>query len=149
MNALELIDYFRTYCEENKMFFAPGESHFQNFISDQNVYDAYEMILCCDFRMSPVFNENQVEYVTYTGTLAVGRKREECTESSLDELFLQKYDNRLSDLTKILLSIIEGLVCQDEVDVDRCSIGYALNQYDVNIDFVTAQLTIRIPYVVE
>lgn len=147
MDATDLITYFRNYCKDNNIYFAPGETHYANYLGDIKLYEAYGMILCCDLRMSPEFGEDGIQSVVYNGTISLGRKREECTESNLDEVFLDKYDNRLKSLTDILLGMFQTMICQEEVEVVRCDIGYILNSLDVNIDFVSANVAIRVPYV--
>lgn len=149
MDSLDFIGYLRQYCLDNKIYFAASEEHYVNYTADEKLYNKYDMILCYDCTFSPIFGENGIESVIYNGNIALGRKREECTESNLDELFLQKYDNRLKELTKILLNILEEFVCESEIDVNRCDISYKLNAYDINIDFVVANVSLRIPYLTD
>lgn len=145
MEAFNFYGKLQEYCKEHKIFLALGEQEYANYISDKKCYDAYDMIMCADLRLTPVFNEISVQEVTYKGTIALGRKREENTQSTLDELFHQKYERRLKDLTEILVSIFEELMCSEEIYVRRCEISYRINVYDVNIDFVSANVSINIP----
>lgn len=145
MEAFNFYGKLQEYCKQHKIFLALGEQEYANYISDKKCYDAYDMIMCADLRLTPVFNESSVQDVTYTGTIALGRKREENTQSTLDELFHQKYERRLKDLTEILVSIFEEFMCTEEITINRCEISYRINVYDVNIDFVSANVSINIP----
>lgn len=145
MEAFNFYGKLQEYCKEHKIFLALGEQEYANYISDAKCYEAYDMIMCADLRLTPVFNESSVQDVTYTGTIALGRKREENTQSTLDELFHQKYERRLKDLTEILVSMLEEFMCSEGIDVRRCEISYRINVYDVNIDFVSANVSINIP----
>lgn len=140
----ELLDYFRDYCKANNIYFCPGEESYQNFLADEKIYGKYDLILTFDMSLQPVFSEGGVNNVRYSGYISLGQKREECTESSLDEFFEQKYDRRLKNLTKTLLTIFETLSCQEEIDFEYCQLDYVLNHFDVNIDFVRANVRILV-----
>lgn len=146
MEALNLIGWLDNYCKENNIYFCPGEESFANFLSDKKIYKAYDLILCCDLYLSPRYNENGIVDVVYRGKLSLGRKKEECTQATMDELFKQKYDRRLKDLTELIVNILNELVCSEEVEMLSNDIRYVINQYDANIDFVSANVNLAVQY---
>lgn len=147
MNALDFIGYLDGYCSENDILFAPNEAAYTNITADHISFTPDRLILCSDLSLSPVFGEQgNVESVTYTGFISLGRKREENTESNLDESFMQKYNARLLDLVRILMAFFEKLSCEEEVTIDRCDISYVINEFDLNADFVQANISLSVNY---
>lgn len=147
-DKLNLIGSLRTYCNVNNICFIPGPTAYQNAVMDYHIYENNELILVADLQFRPVFGENSLEEVTYQGTLALGRKREDndtqCTVSSLDETFEQKYDRRLEELSSLLTELLLNLQCEYNYNIDSVRMSYALNQYDLNADFVSADIQITI-----
>lgn len=141
-DKLDFISYLRNWCTTNKIYFAPGESEYVNAIADQNKFNDWELILCADLRITPNFSDTGVESVTYSGYISLGRKREEVTYSSIDETWMQKYDNRLKDLVGMLVSFFDNLQCNEDATLNSCTMDYLLNRTDVNIDFVSASVSI-------
>lgn len=142
MDRLDFISYLRSWCATNKIYFAAGEQDYINATTDQNVFGNWDLIMCADLTLTPNFSETGVESVTYNGYISLGRKREEATYSSIDETFLQKYDNRLKDLVAMLVNFFGELQCQEEATLNNCTMDYLLNRTDVNIDFVSASVSI-------
>lgn len=147
-DKLNLIGSLRTYCNVNNIYFIPGPTAYQNAVMDYHIYANNELVLVADLQFRPVFGENSLEEVTYQGTLALGRKREynddQCTVSSLDETFEQKYDRRLEELSSLLTELLLNLQCEYNCNIDSVRMSYALNQYDLNADFVSADIQITI-----
>ena len=141
---LNLIGILRDYCDREHLYFIPGPAAYQNAIMDQSVYAANELILVCDLQFSPVFGENSLNEVQYNGTIALGRKREVSTFSTLDETFEQKYDRRLMKLSNLLIELLLSLQCQHNFVIDSAQMSYSLNEYDLNADFVAAEIQITI-----
>lgn len=145
---LNLIGTLRTYCKANGIYFIPGPTAYQNAVMDCHIYENNELILVADLQFSPEFSDNFLESVTYNGTIALGRKREtdgeQYTESSLDETFEQKYDRRLQELSSLLSGLLLNLQCEHDYTLDSATISYALNEYDLNCDFVSADIQITI-----
>ncbi len=146
-NLFDLITYLNNWCEENDIYFCAGPEQYNNIVVDNTVYEDFDLILCVAFNMVPRYGDTGLQGVTYQGSIALGRKREETddeqTESSLDETFMQKYTRRLVDLTGMLNGILEGLQCEQDAYIDSCSMNYVLNKYDLNVDFVNATVSIR------
>ena len=141
---LNLIGILRDYCNREHLYFIPGSSAYQNAIMDQSVYSANDLILVCDLQFSPVFGENSLNDVQYSGTIALGRKREVSTVSSLDETFEQKYDRRLLELSNLLTELLLSLQCEHNFIIDSVQMSYSLNEYDLNADFISAEIQITI-----
>jgi len=142
MDRLDFISYLRCYCISNKIYFAAGESDYVNAIADQNLFKNYDLIMCADLTLTPNFSESGVSSVTYNGYISLGRKREQTTFSSIDETFIQKYDNRLKDLVSMLVNFFNNLSCMEAATINSCTMDYLLNRTDVNIDFVSASVSI-------
>lgn len=142
---LDFIGYLKDYCTRNNIFFIPGPEDYQNAVADYSVYENYDLILCADLSLTPDFNE--FGRVSYNGTLALGRKREltdyEQTVSSLDETFEQKYERRLLALTQALFGLINEIQCNEDGEILSCSMSYAINRFDLNADFVLANINIK------
>ena len=141
---LNLIGILRDYCDREHLYFIPGPAAYQNAIMDQSVYSANDLILVCDLQFSPVFGENSLNEVQYNGTIALGRKRELQTISTLDENFEQKYDRRLLELSNLLTELLLSLQCEHQFIIDSAQMSYSLNEYDLNADFVSAEIQITV-----
>lgn len=143
-NKLDLIGTLRDFCQEKNIFFIAGPEDYRNAVADYSVYAPYELILICDFTFSPAFTDNALDSVTYNGTIALGRKRESETVSSLDETFEQKYDNRLAELSELLVNLMLELKCKYDIDFDYVRASYSINQYDLNCDFVSSEVQMTV-----
>lgn len=141
---LNLIGILRDYCDREHLYFIPGSDAYRNAIMDQSIYAANDLILVCDLQFSPVFGENSLNEVQYNGTIALGRKRELQTVSTLDETFEQKYDRRLMELSNLLTELLLSLQCEHNFVIDSARMSYSLNEYDLNADFVSAEIQITI-----
>lgn len=145
-SKLNLIGALRAYCDTNNIYFIPGPEAYQNAVMDYTVYANNDLILVADLQFRPVFSDNSLEEVVYQGTISLGRKREDNnginTVSSLDETFEQKYDRRLSDLSVKITNILLNLQCEYDYTIDAVNMSYALNQYDLNADFISADIQI-------
>ena len=141
---LNLIGILRDYCNREHLYFIPGPAAYQNAIMDQSVYAANDLILVCDLQFSPVFGENSLDEVQYNGTIALGRKREVSTVSTLDENFEQKYDRRLLELSNLLTELLLSLQCEHQFIIDSAQMSYSLNEYDLNADFVSSEIQITV-----
>ena len=141
---LNLIGILRDYCDREHLYFIPGSAAYQNAIMDQSIYAANDLILVCDLQFSPVFGENSLDEVQYNGTIALGRKREVSTVSTLDENFEQKYDRRLKELSNLLTELLLSLQCEHNFVIDSARMSYSLNEYDLNADFVSSEIQINV-----
>lgn len=148
MNKFDFIGVLRSYCTTNGIFFIMGENAYVNAVADANVYDSNDLILLADLRLAPSFGGAVVQSVTYSGLIALGRKREvnseteTYTESSLDETYEQKYDRRLQELSEELCDILKEITCTNEGTINSLSMRYDINQFDLNADFVAGEVSI-------
>jgi hypothetical protein len=141
---LNLIGILRDYCNREHLYFIPGPDAYRNAIMDQSIYAANDLILVCDLQFSPVFGENSLNDVQYNGTIALGRKREIASVATLDETFEKKYDRRLMELSNLLTELLLSLQCEHNFVIDSAQMSYALNEYDLNADFVSAEIQMTI-----
>lgn len=142
MLHFELIDTIRTYCTTKGYAFFYGADSYVNIEMDVQQYGADKIILIADFNCIPTYTGGKITELRYTGTMLLGQKREDTTESSLDESPLQKYDRRLKTLSTLLTSILSDLACDNELEVTNVNIKFDLNKFDLNADFVACSLTL-------
>ena len=141
---LNLIGILRDYCNRENLYFIPGPAAYQNAIMDQSIYAANDLILVCDLQFSPIYGENSLNEVQYNGTIALGRKRELQTVSTLDETFEQKYDRRLKELANLITELLLSLQCEHNFVIDSVQMSYNLNEYDLNADFISAEIQMTV-----
>ena len=142
MENYGLVDVLRTYCTDNGIEFLYGGNFYQNIEASQYEYAKDQLVMGADFNAAPsITTAGALEEIRYTGSLALGRKFEDTTESSLDESTIQKYDRRLKELSQILTSIISTIMCENELDVEGLDIRFDINRFDTNIDFVVCSIT--------
>ena len=142
-NALDFIGYLKNYCKKNNIFFIAGPQDYQNAVIDKNIYAPYDLILIADLTFTPNFSD-ELGTVVYDGTIGLGRKKEDFTTSSLDETFQQKYDRRLLSLSEAIVNMFNEMQCTDDIEVLSWTGSYALNRYDLNADFVVANISIKV-----
>jgi len=63
------------------------------------------------------------------------------TYADLDETEKQKYDRRLKTMRSTLNSLIGTIFCGEDLELTSCRIYREINQFDENIDFITADIT--------
>lgn len=150
MSLFSLPSDLRTYCKNKGYCFILGDDAYINAINDATVYENNKIIVIADLSFKPNIENNRTYSVTYSGTIAIGRKRESETEdeittetvSSLDETFEQKYDNRLQDLSELLMVILSDFACSNGIEINSVNARFDINKFDLNADFVAAQITL-------
>lgn len=143
MKQYGLISELREYCKNNGIYFICGNDAYVNAVADRHTYDKNELILIAELDMDVNLGGSVVQSVTYKGTIALGRKCEDTTTASLDETFLQKYDNRLLELCDLLVSLIKEISCTNGGTVNTLSLKYDINKFDLNADFVAGTIDIE------
>jgi len=141
MENFGLIEALRAKCIEKGYFCIYGQDEYINALSDEEIYNAYEKLLRCDFSANVTRVNGVIQSISYVGLIGLGQKHEATTESSLDETPDQKYDRRLKDLTTALSDFIKEMTCVYELEVTNEQYDYDLNQYDLNADFVSCSIT--------
>lgn len=144
MNFFSLINIIRQYCTDNSIDFIYGNDQIVNVIIDQSVLLENELILIADFTLTPTIDSGRVVASRYTGTVSLGQKCEETTESALDETPIEKYDRRLEYLTMKLTQILGELSCVNDFIISSLSIRFDMNKFDLNADFVAGTITIDV-----
>jgi hypothetical protein len=143
MDKFDIIGALKTYAETNNYKFLCGESWMQNYEATQAEIEPGTLILGADFRANPTYQTGVITEIRYTGGLIFGRKFEQYTDtvSSLDETYIQKYENRLRELSQLLAILISDFACSNDLEVENVNFAPELNKFDTNIDFMAATLT--------
>lgn len=143
MDNFDLIGQLAAYAASHTMHFLSGAQFNQNYEASQEEYSNGQLVLTAEFDAAVAFSRGYaVGSITYTGVIALGRKFEEAdTVASLDETFIQKYNNRLHDLMTLLTGVIADFACDNELSVEQCQFRMDLNKFDTNIDFIAASVT--------
>lgn len=148
---MKLISDLMTYCTTEGIRLYLGDEYYQNAIADGVTYQDNELIMLAGFTVKPVIVNSRVQSETYSGVIALGRKREykevdedvyEKTESSLDETFEQKYVRRLKDLYDLLVMHLADFACENEVSIVDVTMRTQINTFDLNADFVACEITL-------
>ena len=142
MTNFDIIGVLRTYAASKDWVFLSGPDWSKNWELTQATLTSGKYILGVDFDATPTIRNKLVGQIKYNGTILLGEKFESTTESSLDELFIQKYDRRLLTLTGALAAMVGDVACSNELDVDSINIKLALNKFDENIDYAIAEVTL-------
>ena len=142
MTKFDIIGTLRTYAAAKGWIFLSGASWYQNYQATQANLTVSTIVLGVDFDASPTIINKSITSIRYRGTMMLGRKKETTTESSQDETFIQKYDNRLLALTPLLASTIGDVACTNELEVTSCDFKLGLNMLDENLDFVIGNVTL-------
>ena len=141
-----MIDILRTYCTTHDIEFIYGSRQYQNAISSRKKYEADKRIMLADFRVKPIFEGYKVQHLRFVGTMGLGQVRETETRANLSEFPIQKYDLRLKELFKDFLGIVQDISCLNDIEVQDCMVRYDLNKFDLNADFVFANITLEYGY---
>ena len=143
MEHFKIISTLQKYCEDNGIVFLAGSDYYQNYEASQVAFELGQLVLGADFRATPIYSNNgNLGEVRYRGILAIGRKFEtSATVAELDETYYQKVIRRLEDLMQLLAFHSKAFACENNLLISAADYDYKLNEFDTNIDFVTANLT--------
>jgi hypothetical protein len=158
MNKHDIIGALKSQCDTNSWHFLAGDNWYLNYGSDQLKYDNGDIVLIAMFNSKLTYSKaRKLSRIEYTGFLGIGRKFEELPEidpenpdailppqtmSGLNETFIQKYSNRLLNLTTELDEFISTFACANDLAISSCNIKYDLNKFNTNIDFTAATITL-------
>jgi hypothetical protein len=150
-----LINILKDYADAKGWVFLSGAEHYQNFEANQDI-DVNTLILTADFTARPVYAGGRVVSISYDGRMMLGSKFEyktdtdneviQNTTASYEELFFEKYTNRLKDLMQELSKVIGEISCENSYDVQNVTFNMELNKYSTQIDFVAAVITFKEGY---
>lgn len=143
MEHFKIISTLQKYCEDNGIVFLAGSDYYQNYEASQVAFEPGQLVLGADFRATPIYSNNgNLGEIRYRGILALGRKFEtSATVAELDETYYQKVIRRLEDLMQLLAFHSKAFACENNLLISAADYDYKLNEFDTNIDFVTANLT--------
>jgi hypothetical protein len=146
MNFFGLVDELRSYCTTKGYMFVYGSDDYKNIIAGKTKIPVDKLILFCDpVECVPIYAGGRIVSMNYNVGLGLGRKSEVIssvkTVSSLDETWLQKHDNRLNELSSLIGILIGDISCNNELDVTNANVTMSINKFDINVDFVRADLT--------
>lgn len=141
MTNFDLIGVLRNYAATKGWIFLSGAEFYQNAELTRATLTANKVILGVMFTAKPSIKNGKVISIQYNGKLMLGEKFETTTTSSLDELFIQKYDRRLLTLMTLLATTIGDIACTNELDISGLNFDMKLNAFDENIDGVECSVT--------
>jgi hypothetical protein len=145
----DLIDEINTMCGVNSWICAFGLDAFEKNIATSQSYAAGTIVLAFEAYYTPTIKNTKTINESWRVVASLGRKFDptytatdyQTSTASLDETHQQKYDRRLYELATLLVSNFAALACTLDLDLAVGEIGFDVNMFDTNIDFVTSQLT--------
>lgn len=140
----DIVSKLRNFAEATprEWLFIYGNDQYANASDTLKDIKANQLVLVADLNVSPTYEpEGSIRDVTFAGGIMLGQKREDTTESSLDETMEQKYDRRLSDLTEALFIAMGDFSCSNGLSITQVNARYDINKYDENLDFIAATIT--------
>lgn len=117
----------------------------QSFVYYDRVPDNGDVLVGITFPiLTPNLTGGAVESNTLNFAIMFGRKSECDTASGIDELPIEKWNNRMYELYNIAQSFIEGFFrqCNQEYGLSTYRITPEVNRTSINIDFVVADITV-------
>jgi len=144
MDQFDLIGALNSYATSKGWKFLYGDNFNRNYQASKNTYTAGMLILGADpFIAKPVYSEyGKITQIEYSGLVMLGRKLEATTSSKLDETYLQKYNNRLKELSGTLSTNLIAFACANSLTISSAQFELSINNLDANIDFVIASVTL-------
>lgn len=142
MDKFDIIgEMFRT-ARDNGWAFCAGDDFHQNIAATEETMEDGQLVLAVDFNCTPTFLNSRVPAISYSGSIALGRKfDDDGTPADLDETFWDKYQRRLLDLQQQLALFIGTFECTHALNVVSAEFVMTINRFDTNIDFVVCNIT--------
>jgi hypothetical protein len=143
MEHFDLIGELQRVALANDWAFLAGDDFYMNIGAAQEEYKPNKLVLAVDMNASPTIVNGRVVEVTYSGAMMLGIKEDvDGVQSSLDEMFIEKYQKRLLMLHQLLAQFIGDFACSRELELSGVTMSMDINRFDTNIDFVAMTLTI-------
>jgi hypothetical protein len=144
MKQFEVVRELRTLAENNEWLFLSGDKFAQNISAIRKSIDSGQLALEAQLiNFTPTTVNSVITQISYTLEIGLGRKFDPKGDTaSIRETFLEKYDNRLEELSKLFVSTIIGFGCDNELDVSFGTLAYALDVTAQDIDFVVGEVTL-------
>ena len=140
----DIVSKLRSFAEATprEWLFIYGNDQYANASETLKDIEENQLVLVADLNVSPTYEpEGSIRDVTFTGGIMLGQKREDTTESSLDETMEQKDHRRLSDLTEAFFIAMGDFSCENGLSITQVNARYDINKYDENLDFIAATIT--------
>jgi len=140
----DIVGKLRTFAEAEprEWLFIYGNDQYANASEILQDVAPDQLVFVADLNASPVYGtEGGINDVVFTGGIMLGQKREDETESSLDETMIQKYERRLKDLTETLFIGMGDFSCATGLSISQINARFDINKFDENLDFVAATIT--------
>ena len=145
---IDVVQLFKDKATIKEWRFVYGAKEFHNF--EVNGYDLApneEVLLMFPMRITPQLEDGFWSRYRVNTQLWLCRKSEDDTESSIGEVELEKYFNRLRDLSTNLDNFLkEIMLCTKDPQIQAINVSYfrELNTLSASIDGVTADITFDI-----
>ena len=139
MEFFDIIGEIKRYCEEvGFKFIYSFDSLYSNELLNED-FCQNEHVLIADFKATPEEAAGKIISITYNCLVMLGRKVDyEMTTANLDELPIEKYENRIKEMMLLLVSSLTSIACRNELTLNIGEIVFEQNVFDANIDFCTA-----------
>lgn len=147
---IDLIAEINAMCLTNSWRSAFGLDEFEKNIATSEGYAAGEKVLAFEAYYTPTVVNTKTTQESWRVVASLGRKFDpsytadafQTATASLDETHQQKYDRRLASLVSEFVANFAALACALEFDISFGEIGFDVNMFDTNIDFVTSVITL-------
>ena len=142
----DFVNIIRTATEAKDWLFFYGSKGYQNFeLSQADIAQTQKVLILFPASVTPVIESGSWSRWRVATKVFLGRKTEEDTVSSISETEMQKYENRLRELTSDMDDFLYSLFnCQAGIQVSSIRYFHELNQLSLSIDGCGADVTFEI-----
>ncbi|MDD3645504.1 MAG: hypothetical protein PHR19_08265 [Bacteroidales bacterium] len=142
MENLDIIGALNDFADQKGWTFINGIDAYANYEVDQIDLRMGDKLLVVDLNLSPSYADGgMIKGINYSGILMLGMKVDDIAEtSSLDETQSEKYNARLKNLTKELITSAGQFSCKHQLSITSATTRLQLNKFDVNADFVAMDI---------
>lgn len=144
---IDIVKVFKDQAISDGYEFAYGRKDILNYEATRAVElsGGETVLLLFPFIEKGVIDNSLIFKWDVSTTLWLGKKFDfdntSGTHSELDETEQQKYDRRLKDLRDSMAAYIKTIFCSEgDLELTNVRIFRELNQFDENLDFVTADI---------
>jgi len=143
---IDIIKIFSDAADAADYRFAYGRKDILSYESgNMDLSSGESVLMVFPFIENAQVNNGIIHKWSVSTQLWLGRKFEtnvsSGTYSQLDETELQKYDRRLYALRSAMETMIKSIFCTEDLELTAARVFREINQFDENLDFVTAEIT--------
>lgn len=144
---IDIVQKFEDAATAADYQFAYGSKDIQNLeLSSKDLSAGDSVLMVFPFVETADIDNSIIHNWSVSTILWLGRKfdtsRETGTYAQLDETELQKYDRRLQAMRSNMETLIKTIFCNDnDLVLINAKVFREINQFDENLDFVTAEIT--------